>query len=261
MPLESALALVLRVVEFSETSSVVWLFTRELGKVRALAKGARRRKSPFESALDLLSLCRIVLLRKTSEALDVLTEAKLERRFRTPGRSLSHLYAAYYVAELLNELTHDHDPHPELFDAAFYTLDALSRAETPVATHTIRFELTAVRLLGHMPSLASCVECGRPAVGSGRAAFGVLQGGLLCEQCRPGKRHVVSISRAALAAMEQLAEPRDLRDEGTDPADMELDHRVSGELRGILNQYMNHLLGRRPRLQAYLTSVSNSLHV
>src|SRR5215469_9956027 len=63
---EKALALVLRVVEFSETSSIVTLFSREFGKLRGLAKGARRLKGPFESALDLLALCRIVFLRKSS---------------------------------------------------------------------------------------------------------------------------------------------------------------------------------------------------
>src|SRR6202165_4358620 len=116
MSSEKATALVLNVVEFSETSSVVSLFTREFGKIHGLAKGARRPKGPFESALDLLALCRIVFIRKSSDALDLLTEAKLERRFRPADGDLSSLYAAYYIAELLSELTNDHDPHPELFD-------------------------------------------------------------------------------------------------------------------------------------------------
>ena len=107
MPAEKATAIVLRTVEFSETSLVVTLFTREFGKIGALAKGGRRLKGPFESALDLLALCRIVFLRKSSDALDLLTEAKLLRRFRPAGRDLSSLYAGYYVAELLGELTDD----------------------------------------------------------------------------------------------------------------------------------------------------------
>ena len=106
----------MRLVDFSETSSVVTLFTREFGKVQALAKGGRRPKGPFESALDLLALCRIVFLRKSSDALDLLTEAKLERRFRPPAGSLPALYAGYYMAELLGKLTDNYDPHPELFD-------------------------------------------------------------------------------------------------------------------------------------------------
>src|ERR671912_2779882 len=97
---EKAEALVLRVVEFSETSSVVTLFTREFGKIHGLAKGARRPKGPFESALDLLSVVRLMVIRKSSDALDLLTEARLEQRFRAAGRDLARLYAAYYVAEL-----------------------------------------------------------------------------------------------------------------------------------------------------------------
>ena len=88
MPSEKATAIVLRTVEFSETSLVVTLFTREFGKLGALAKGARRLKNPFESALDLLALCRIVFLHKSSDALDLVTEAKLLRRFRPAGREL-----------------------------------------------------------------------------------------------------------------------------------------------------------------------------
>ena len=89
MSSEKTLAIVIRVVEFSETSCVVTLFTRDFGKIGALAKGARRLKSPFESALDLLAVCRIVFLHKSSDALDLLTEAKLERRFRLANRNKS----------------------------------------------------------------------------------------------------------------------------------------------------------------------------
>ncbi len=147
MSSEKATALVLRVVEFSETSSVVTLFTREFGKIHGLAKGARRPKGPFESALDLLALCRIVFLRKSSGTLDLLTEAKLQRRFRPRGHDLSSLYAGYYVAELLSELTDDYDPHPELFDAAEQTL-AGPAGEGPIVSWIVRFELAALRLLG-----------------------------------------------------------------------------------------------------------------
>ncbi|MBI2827485.1 MAG: DNA repair protein RecO [Planctomycetia bacterium] len=247
MAAEKALALVLRVVEFSESSSVVTLFTREFGKVRGLAKGARRPKGPFESALDLLSLCRIVFLRKSSEALDLLTEAKLERRFRPANRDLSSLYAGYYVAELLNELVHDADPHPDLFDAAVETLARLASGTAPVAAVTLRFELTALRSVGHEPALAACAECGRPIAASGRVAFGILAGGALCVTCRPGKRQVVSLSHEAVEALRRLADAdNDAR--STTP----WDRRIAGEMRGVMNQYICSLLGRKPRMQEYL---------
>ena len=247
---EKATAIVLRTVEFSETSSIVTLFTREFGKVRALGKGARRPKGPFESALDLLAVCRIVFLRKSSEALDLLTEAKLERRFRAPGRDLSCLYAAYYVAELLSELTDDYDPHPQLFDLAEATLVALA-AGGEVPRLVLRFELIALRLLGHLPSLAMCVECGAEVHRTGRVAFGQLSGGVLCSNCRVGKKQVVSVSAPVIEALATFAD-----EESETWQTMQIDSGFRGELRGVLNHYLANLLGHRPRMHSYLGSLS-----
>lgn len=130
MASEKTRAIVLKLVEFSETSCVVTLFTEDFGKIGALAKGARRPKSAFEGALDLLALVRIVFLRKSSDALDLLTEARLERRFRSALRDLARLYAGFYVAELLAELTDAGDPHRELFAAADQTLLALDEGHS-----------------------------------------------------------------------------------------------------------------------------------
>jgi DNA repair protein RecO (recombination protein O) len=249
MSSEKASALVLRLVDFSETSSVVTLFTREFGKVQALAKGGRRPKGPFESALDLLALCRIVFLRKSSDALDLLTEAKLERRFRPPAGSLPALYAGYYIAELLSKLTDNYDPHPELFDQADEALSAL-RAGADPAMRVLRMELMALRLLGHLPSLDNCAECGAAVqpVG-GRVPFGLLAGGVLCGSCRTGKKQIVSLSAAVPAAMRVLAEPRT-----SGWQNLSLARPVQGELRGLMNRYFAHLLGHGLEMHRYLTT-------
>jgi len=246
---EKATAIVVHAVDFSETSLVVTLFTREFGKVSALAKGGRRLKGPFESALDLLALCRIVFLHKTSDALDLLTEAKLLRRFRPVGRDLSGLYGAYYVAELLGDLTEEDDPHPELFDLADQTLAALGAGE-PVGKWIVRFELGALRLLGHQPSLDDCAECGAAVAKTGRVAFGMLDGGVLCSECRAGKSQIALVNAGALRAMAQLADA-----DGVAWRRMEIDSRTFGEMRGVLNQYLTHLLGRKPRLHEYLRNL------
>src|SRR5438270_13025518 len=115
MPSEKATGLVIRTADWSETSSIATLWTRELGKVRVLAKGGRRLRSNFESALDLLTLCSIVFLRKSSGGLDLLTEAQVVQRFRQLSTDLPALYAGYYIAELLSDWTEEYDPHPRLF--------------------------------------------------------------------------------------------------------------------------------------------------
>lgn len=251
MASEKTSAIVIRAVDFSETSLVLTLFTRDFGKIGALAKGARRLKGPFESALDLLALCRIVFLHKTSDALDLLTEAKLVRRFRPAEKNLLSLYAGYYVAELLDDLTEANDPHPELFDLADETLAALSAGE-PVARRVIRFELGMLHLLGMMPALGDCAECGKHVPTENRVAFGLIDGGVLCPACRAGKTQVVSVHAGVLKTMSQLADA-----DGKLWQRIEIDARALGELRGVLNRYLTHLLGKKPRMHEYLGVMSS----
>jgi len=248
MPAEKATAIVLRTVEFSESSLVVTLFSREFGKLGALAKGGRRPKGPFESALDVLAVCRIVFLRRSSDALDLLTEAKLLRRFRPPGTDVFALYAGYYLAELLQEMTDDYDPHPELFDLADHTLEALSRGGA-VRGLVVRFELGALRLLGHMPSLDHCVECGCRVPEAGSVAFGLQDGGVLCPRCRPGKRQVATISPQLRHTLALSADPNS---DAWKQLDTDRLQPQRGPLRGLLNAYLTNLLGKKPRLHRYL---------
>ncbi|HCP84190.1 MAG: DNA repair protein RecO [Rhodopirellula sp.] len=251
MASEKSQAIIIRLVEFSESSCVVTMFTRDFGKIGALAKGARRPKSPFESALDLLALCRIVFLHKSSDALDLLTEAKLERRFRAATGSLPHLYAGYYVAELINELTHTGDPHPELFDVANQTIHALDAMASPLRTIS-NFEIKALQLLGHFPSLRSCSSCGVDIEKAKRVPFGQLSGGVLCPGCRVGRTKVIGISSDVLETMITLSE--------TATADVNdvISPRVLGELRGLLNNYIAHLLGKRPRLHKFMSQMATA---
>jgi len=172
---EKTTAIVVRVIDFSETSCVVTMFTRSLGKITALAKGARRPKGPFESAIDLLALCRVVFIHKTNDAMDLLTEAKLERRFRSANRDLNRLYSGYYIAELLRLLTDEADPHPELFDIAELTLRKIDDDGDPREL-VPQFEANMLRILGHAPMLSRCSVCGKDRTRIERVQFGLNDG-------------------------------------------------------------------------------------
>src|SRR6516162_10134444 len=148
MSAEKAQALVLRTTDGSETSRIATLWTREFGKIRVLAKGGRRLKSNFESALDLLSLCSIVFLRKSSGSLDLLTEAQVLERFPRLRLDLPALYGAYYIAELLGDWTEDYDPHPLLYEEALTTLRSLGEPAVDTGLRLARFELVMLRELG-----------------------------------------------------------------------------------------------------------------
>ena len=257
MPAEKAQALVLRTTDWSETSRIATVWTREFGKVRVLAKGGRRLKSAFENALDLLTLCRIVFLRKSSSSLDLLTEAQVVERFPRLRTDLPALYAAYYIAELLSDWTEDYDPHPLLFDEALAALRSLGQADT-IAQSTglrlARFELVLLRELGYTPTLTSCAVCGREigatlagASGSTTLAFSSAAGGMVCSDCRPTRRDTMVLSPGAWQALRDLSEKEEAWRQSLNPD-------VRAEVRRVLNDYVTYLLGRRPRLLPYLGS-------
>ena len=259
MAAEKARAIVIRTFPFGDTSCVVTLFTREYGKLRALAKGAWRPKSGFDAALDLLSICQVLVLRKSSDALDLLTEACLEHRFRV-GRSQAAFLGGMHVAELLDALTAEADPQPELFDLAHATLRTLSAprpshdqdtrrtelADGQVRALVTHAELVMLRLLGHAPALMRCAECRGPVADGSRFAFGMLDGGVLCERCRRGKRSVVSVSADCLAAMRLLAAAPDAW------RSLDVPPPVESEVRAVMNTTLSNLLGRRPRVAPLL---------
>lgn len=238
-------ALVLRTVEVFETSLVVTLFTRELGKLTALAKGARRLKSPFQGGLDLLGVSDIVLIPKATEALDLLTEAAPVERFASLRRDLAALYAGYYLAELLSDLTDVHDPHPKLFDSARVTLRHLGDARLR-PRRVLRFELSCLRELGLSPSLGACANCGTPLDPSARSTgFAAAAGGVLCRDCRPGQPNVLTLSPETLETIRMLASPGPT---------WRLAEPTVGTLEAVreaVGAVIGHSLGRSPRMRPY----------
>lgn len=254
MSVEKATAIVLRTTDWSETSRIATLWTREFGKVRVLAKGGRRLKSAFESALDLLTLCSMVLIRKSSGGLDLLTEARLLQRFPALSKDLASLYGAYYVAELLGDFTEENDPHPDLFDAALMVLKALGtepRDETRTSLWVMRFEMRLLDEFGFTPQLANCAGCSVALTDTTRGIFSVESGGMVCTRCQLVHRDRQVLSGAALETLRALAE------QGEDWREVGSKHeRSDAELRRILGQYLTYRLGRRPRMLSYLEGLT-----
>jgi DNA repair protein RecO (recombination protein O) len=242
MPAEKAQAIVLRTTDWSETSRIATLWTREFGKVRGLAKGGRRLRSNFENALDLLTVCRIVFIRKSSGSLDLLTEAQVEERFPRLRTHLAALYAAYYVAELLADWTEDYDPHPALFDEALATLHDLGGPGVATALRLARFDLVLLRELGYTPALEQCAACGAAPAG---AAFSPAAGGGLCPACQDRYRDRRALLPQTWQALRALNDSADAWRQDRPAA-------VHKELRQVLGQYVTYLMGRQPRLLPYL---------
>lgn len=246
MSLEKTDAIIIRLADFSESSRVVTMFTRDLGKVSALAKGAKRLKGPFDAAIDLLSTCRVVFLRKSSGALDILTEAQLIKRFKPEGKSLHTVYGGYYVAELLGGLTEDGDPHPRLFDEAVQTLDRLQSDAQPLMV-VMRFELLILREIGQLPEFDACQVCGRDVESTRGIRFWVSQGGLVCSECgRPEYEHT-EIAPGTIQLLRRMATA-----DGSLAARLAPSPAQYRELRRVVTSAICHAMERRPKMLRYL---------
>lgn len=245
MNAENATGIVIRQANWSETSKVVTWFTRQFGKVATVAKGAKRLKSPFEAAIDLLAICEVVILRKSSGGLDILTEARLVKRFTPAASEITGLYGGYYVAELLDSLCEPDAPHPELFVAAVTALEGLA-AGADVVLMLSWFELQLLRELGHLPSFDDCALCGCPV--DPKQSRKIQPGrGVVCDACQTSSASTRHISSATWAALAQLS-----NEEETTWQRLVLTSRQSKELRTVLTPLVLSLLGKPPRTLRYL---------
>lgn len=147
-------AIVLRQWEFSETSQTVALLTRAHGRLKGLAKGARREKGSFGGGFELLTRGEIVAIVKPSTDLATLTEWDLQEVFWPVRRGLWAHRAGLYLADLAYHAIVDEDPHPGLFDASVASLRALS-AEAPSWEVLLRFQWSLLVEIGLRPRLGS----------------------------------------------------------------------------------------------------------
>ena len=238
MPLIRDTAVVLRRLDYSETSQVIVLFTREHGKVRAIAKGIKRStKTRFATGIDLLDVGRVLFSsrQERSPTLATMTEWKQARSLSGLREKLFRLHGGQYAAEITGHLTEDWDPHGGLFDALTSTLAELSWALEPLGS-VVRYQFDLLESIGSLPRFDACVLCGRV---TDLTHFSSFEGGMVCRHCEPVQIEKREVSRATL----RLLQSRGRGEALTAPF-------------AVLNYHLAHLMGREPLLASRLVPPS-----
>ena len=155
MPLHTAEALVLRTYKLGEADRIVVFLTRDRGKKRGVAKGARRQRSPFAGALEPLTEVRVAYFESERRELVGLNYAETVRSplmLANPGASTEtgHYMLVEYFAELLDEWAQDSDADDRLYRLGVSMLDALT-AGVPTEPLARYFEYWLLRLQGVYP--------------------------------------------------------------------------------------------------------------
>jgi len=195
--------IVLRHGDAGEADRLITLFTPYRGKVRAVAKGARRPGSKLAGHLEQFTRSSVLVARGRN--LDIITQAQTVRSFIEIRESLRLMLYASYVVELVDSSTEFDSENRPLFELLEHMLVHLITARRLDASLRA-YELAALDLLGYRPRLDKCVSCSRPLQPNVVNAFSAGAGGVLCPLCRGREPDQRDIAPATLATLLRLQE-------------------------------------------------------
>jgi len=153
-------AIVLKRTDTGEADRLLTLYTPNHGKLRAIAKGARKTKSRKSGHVELFT--HAALLIAQGKQLDIITQADTLDSFIALRDNLDRVSYAYYLAELVDQFTEEESENAELFDLLKHSLDWLGDAATDPGLLARFFEMQLLLHVGYRPELFACVQCGKP---------------------------------------------------------------------------------------------------
>ena len=236
------IAICVRKADFSETSQVVTLFTRNAGKLAAVAKGAKRKNSSFDGAIEIFSYGEIMYSQSANANLATLAEFQQQPVFQFLSTRLITLNCGLFAAEMLNTFTEEHDPHPELFDSYIQFLKDVQSTQDAGACLSllILFQLTLLNEVGTKPVLTRCANCKIPFNQQWpHFYFSSLANGLVCPDCEFSFADKLRISKETAMSL------ADLKRIGN------ADERTINEIEKVLITHFTELTHRRPKMAKY----------
>jgi len=227
-----------------EADKLLTFYTREFGKLRGVAKGARRVRSKFGSALELFTYGQLVFFERPRGELVAVDHFDIIHPFQLLREDLKRLGRGAWVVECVTHLTAERDPHPALFGLLLRALRALEGGARPERV-ALSFALRASDLTGHRPRLDRCHRCGK--LPGRRLRFDPAGGGFLCPDCPASGPGVLPLSSQALSALRRL---RMLR--WDERLLVQLPRALEQEMLAMMAGYLHALIGYALRVDRFL---------
>lgn len=244
MALGKSAAVVIGSFPLGESDRVVTFFSREFGKVRGVARAARRMKSRFTGALELGTLGELVFFDSGRSDLLRVDHFDVVHPFERVRTDLARLAEAAWMAECVGRLTADRDPNAAVYGLLVRALKSL-HAGAPPRRVAVVFGVRCIEALGHRLRTDACVLCGRRGPGRrGPVAVDVEAGGAVCEGCATGEALMIeAVSLRTLERLRELAWPE---------ATAASLGRAEGELRELLDLQVAGLIGQPTRTSRFV---------
>lgn len=191
-------AIVLGARRFSESSKIVTLYTRDMGRMSVMARGAMRLKNRFGASLQPLSYVSTVIYVKEGRELQNISSAEPVRRFSRLSGSLERMAAGLEVVELVNASIHGEDRNEELFLSIVEAMIALNDPDTDPFSISLWFMNRLAETLGYAMQTEGCGVCSEEAsvTEEGSVVYSIPAGAPLCAEHRgaAGYRMIASDS-------------------------------------------------------------------
>jgi DNA repair protein RecO (recombination protein O) len=234
-------AVVIGSFPLGESDRVVTFFARDVGRVRGVARAARRLRSRFGGALELFTLGELVFFDTGRSELVRIDHFDVTHPFAALRERLDTLGEAAWVVEIVARTTGERDRQPALYGLLVRALRALETAARP-ARVSVCFGVRCLDVLGHRPRLDRCVECGR-TYPFARPSLG--EGGIVCDGCRSGS-DAVPLAAATVTALARLRSVP-WEDAVSTPVG-----RAGPELRAVLDTHLSRIIGQPTRSGRFL---------
>ena len=173
-------AIVISVMDYAESDKIVTFFTLEHGKLRGLARGAKKSRKRFGGALEPFARLRLQLHLK--EGLSTLSGADIVTIFPHIRQELDKIGHAGYACELVERLVPDGEQNQRLYRLLAAYLDHLDRFQSNTSDRRF-FEVNMLKVLGYRPPLSHCALCGTELSGVPTLRYSHAHGGILCGPC------------------------------------------------------------------------------
>jgi DNA repair protein RecO (recombination protein O) len=239
---------VLKRMDLGEADRILTLYTREHGKLRAVAKGVRKTTSRSAGHLEPFILTDLSLA--VGKELDVISQADTQNAFREVREDLILTTHAYYLAELTDLLTDERLENRDVFDALVDGFTALAERQDARLV-VISFQLRVLDALGYRPELRECVSC-RSTIAPGANHFSALLGGVVCPTCGPNELSARPIGTEALKLLRYVQQSGGFRR-------LSVPGVVSREAEVLLRDYAEQIVERRLRSPALIARVQQAL--
>lgn len=178
-------AINIKTYPISENDSIVVMFSKEMGLIRGIAKGAKSPKSKLGARMQSLVANKLMLNKKKN--LDIIKEASAINPFNKLRYDLDKLTMAFYTLEVINTFCKDEDKDEEenslIYDLLYKTLENIQNAESKpkIILAVIKFQLIFMQLMGLGLELERCLKCSK--IVKDDALFSIQTGGIICPDC------------------------------------------------------------------------------